>query len=106
LAVEDSGPGIPAEERERVFEDFVRGSTSTDVPGSGVGLAVVRELVRAHHGTVKIDSSVEQGCRFVVSFEAAPMVGERGPVSTRTAHGPDARRTVGLSSEEQTGRRM
>ena len=106
LAVQDSGPGIPPEERALVFEDFVRGSTSAGVPGSGVGLAVVRELVRAHNGTVQIDSSPEQGCRFVVSFDAVPMVGEREAISTRTTHGPDAQRTVGLSTEEQTGRRM
>jgi signal transduction histidine kinase len=106
LAVEDSGPGIPVEERERVFEDFARGSTSAGVPGSGVGLAVVRELVRAHHGTVQLNSPAEQGCRFVVSFDAVPMVGERGAISTRTTHGPDARPTVGLSTEEQTSRRI
>jgi signal transduction histidine kinase len=106
LAVQDSGPGIPAEERERVFEDFVRGSTSTGVPGSGVGLTVVRELVRAHRGTVEIDNSAEDGCRFVVTFDAVPMIGDRGPISTRTTQGPDARCTVGLSTEEQTGRRM
>jgi signal transduction histidine kinase len=106
LAVEDSGPGIPPDERERVFEDFVRGSTSTGVPGSGVGLAVVRELVRAHRGTVQLDSSAEQGCRFVVSFEAVPMVGEPDPISTGSTHGPDASRTVELSTEEQSSRRM
>ena len=106
LAVHDSGPGIPAEERERVFEDFVRGSTSTGVPGSGVGLAVVRELVRAHHGTVQIDSSAEQGCRFVVTLDALPTVGERGPISTRTTRGPDAPPIAGLSTEEHSGRRM
>jgi two-component system sensor histidine kinase BaeS len=105
LAVRDNGPGIPAEEREQVFERFVRGSTATGVPGSGVGLAVVRELVRAHGGTVEIDDSVELGCRFVVSFEAVS-ASTSASISTRTTRGRDARRTADLSTEEQTSRRI
>lgn len=55
LTVTDNGPGVPAGERERVFERFHRVADST-VPGTGLGLAIVREIVSAHDGTVVLDS--------------------------------------------------
>jgi signal transduction histidine kinase len=53
LRVSDTGPGIAADERERVFDRFYRGRQST-VPGSGLGLAIVREVARLHGGGVTI----------------------------------------------------
>jgi two-component system sensor histidine kinase TctE len=52
--VEDSGPGIPESDRERVFERFYR-QLETGGEGSGLGLAIVREIVLAHGGTIKLD---------------------------------------------------
>lgn len=54
LSVSDDGPGIPASDRERVFERFVRLTTARagDDGGSGLGLAIVAEVTRAHGGTV------------------------------------------------------
>ena len=54
IAVADDGPGIPAADRERVFDRFTRldDARARDAGGSGLGLAIVRELVRRHHGTV------------------------------------------------------
>jgi two-component system OmpR family sensor kinase len=49
LAVSDSGPGLPADERQRVFDRFYRGRDSR-APGSGLGLAIVREVARLHGG--------------------------------------------------------
>jgi signal transduction histidine kinase len=68
LAVEDEGPGIPAEERERVWTPFYRLSRDVDsaVAGSGIGLSVVRELVERHGGRVRVESAPRQGARFVV----------------------------------------
>ncbi len=56
LQVEDSGPGIAAAERERVFEPFYR-SLGTEVDGSGLGLAIVREIARQHRAEVAIDDA-------------------------------------------------
>ena len=53
LEVEDNGPGIPAEERRRVFERFHR-SPGTPGAGSGLGLAIVSEIAQAHDATVEI----------------------------------------------------
>ncbi|MFI7601672.1 sensor histidine kinase [Actinoplanes sp. NPDC049681] len=56
IAVVDDGPGIPAADRERVFDRFTRldDARARDAGGSGLGLAIVRELVRRHHGTVTL----------------------------------------------------
>ena len=47
----DQGPGIPPEDRERVFEAFYRGRTNPETPGSGSGLAIAKAIVMAHGGT-------------------------------------------------------
>ncbi|WP_267104162.1 sensor histidine kinase, partial [Xanthomonas sacchari] len=60
FSVEDSGPGIPAEARERVFARFHR-ELGSGVEGSGLGLAIVREVVTAHGGEVTLDASPTLG---------------------------------------------
>jgi signal transduction histidine kinase len=68
LRVRDEGIGIPAEEQSRIFEKFVRGEAAKKacVPGAGIGLAMVREIVTVHHGAVALDSEVGRGSTFVV----------------------------------------
>jgi two-component system OmpR family sensor kinase len=58
LEVADSGPGIPAEERARVFDRFVRGRDVHE-PGSGLGLSIVKRIADAHHATVSLDTPAE-----------------------------------------------
>ncbi len=53
VVVRDHGPGIPADERDRVFDRFYRGATARSAPGSGLGLAIVEQIVRRHGGTVQ-----------------------------------------------------
>ncbi|HXU81512.1 MAG TPA: HAMP domain-containing sensor histidine kinase, partial [Polyangia bacterium] len=67
ILVEDSGPGIPATERERVFQPFVRLGTASHegVPGTGIGLGLARDLARRHGGELRI-LPAEQGARFEV----------------------------------------
>lgn len=68
LAVEDDGPGVPPDQRERVFDRFVRldEARARDAGGSGLGLAIVKQVVQAHDGTVSVTSSVLGGARFEV----------------------------------------
>lgn len=68
LEVGDDGTGIPAADRSRVFERFVRldESRARDDGGSGLGLAIVRKIVDTSHGTVEIEDSPAGGARFVV----------------------------------------
>jgi two-component system, OmpR family, sensor kinase len=68
LEVEDSGPGIPPEDRERVFDRFYRRVESTE-SGSGLGLAIARDIAQRHQTTILLDSSNDLGgLRACVSF--------------------------------------
>jgi two-component system sensor histidine kinase BaeS len=66
LDVSDEGPGIPADELPHVFERFWRGSAGRRASGSGIGLAVVAELARAHGGRAEVTSEPGHGARFTV----------------------------------------
>ena len=62
VEVEDDGPGIPPQERERVLERFYR-VPGTPGTGSGLGLAIVREIAAGHAATVSLDDNGNRGCR-------------------------------------------
>ncbi|RAS67327.1 signal transduction histidine kinase [Lentzea atacamensis] len=74
LEVDDAGPGVPSKMRTQVFERFTRGaragSRGTDT-GSGLGLALVAEHVRRHHGRVWVEDRPGGGARFVVELPEA-----------------------------------
>ncbi|WP_255566474.1 cell wall metabolism sensor histidine kinase WalK [Iamia sp. SCSIO 61187] len=72
LVVEDDGPGVPPEDRHRVFERFVRldDARGRDHGGSGLGLAIVAELVTAHDGAVTIGDATLGGARVEVTLPA------------------------------------
>ncbi len=67
VTVEDDGPGIAEADRERIFEPFVRVGDG-DVPGSGLGLALVGQQARAHAATIEVGTSALGGARFDVRF--------------------------------------
>ena len=75
LSVEDTGSGIPKELRERVFEPFFRvdKSRSRELGGVGLGLALVREIVRVHDGSICIKSGKSGGTIFEVTFAQRSM---------------------------------
>jgi signal transduction histidine kinase len=66
IQVADTGVGIGVDELPHVFERFWRGRAAAGREGSGIGLAVVAELVRAHEGTVAVDSVADHGSTFTV----------------------------------------
>ena len=68
LTVDDDGPGIPADQRDRVFERFARLDRArvASAGGSGLGLAITRDIVLRHGGTIVIDDSDSGGARFTV----------------------------------------
>lgn len=80
--VEDNGPGIAPEDRERVFERFVRldGARDRERGGSGLGLAIAAELVRQHGGTIRVETARSgSGSRFCFTLPAAPAAGTPSP---------------------------
>lgn len=64
VAIADHGPGIPLDQRHRVFEPYF----TTKVDGTGLGLALVRQTVEAHRGSVTVDETPGGGASFVVAF--------------------------------------
>lgn len=72
VAVDDAGPGVPAEEREYIFHRFGRGSSSESKPGTGLGLALVVEHLRLEGGRVWVADSPQGGARFVIEIPRRP----------------------------------
>ena len=66
--VEDEGPGIPSEERGRVFDKFYRGKAAATASGTGIGLAITSEIVRFHGGRVWIEDVTPHGAQFVIAL--------------------------------------
>ena len=76
LRVDDSGPGIPLEDREKVFERFYRSAEARSMPGSGLGLAIVKQVIERHEGTITVRESADGGTRMEVIFPGHPGDGE------------------------------
>jgi signal transduction histidine kinase len=70
ITVDDDGPGVPEVDRERVFQRFVRLDESRDRAsgGAGLGLPIVREVVRVHQGLVVLGAGPDGGCRVIVQL--------------------------------------
>lgn len=71
VSVKDFGPGIPVIEQAHIFEPYYRGADSADrVPGTGIGLTVARDIVRAHGGEMWVESAPGQGSEFFFTLPA------------------------------------
>lgn len=70
IVVEDEGPGIPSDELSQIFEPFYRGrqARNLEIEGSGIGLSIVRQVVRSHGGRIRVTSLEEQGTRFTLQL--------------------------------------
>jgi signal transduction histidine kinase len=71
FVVADNGPGIPPNERDRIFAPYYQRSSSnlpSAISGVGLGLAIVRGIVQHHGGTIELDSDIGKGCRFTVTL--------------------------------------
>jgi signal transduction histidine kinase len=70
IGIQDDGPGIPAEQSERVFEAYY----TTKEKGTGLGLAIVKHNVDLYGGTVRVESALGKGTLFVLTFPAKALV--------------------------------
>lgn len=70
IIVEDTGPGIPETQREKIFDRFYQldGSRTREQEGTGIGLALTKEFVELHHGEIRVDSEVGNGAIFTVTL--------------------------------------
>jgi signal transduction histidine kinase len=70
LEVSDTGIGIPPDQRDRIFERFyqVDGSTKRRYPGTGLGLALVKEIIETYGGEVRVESEVGEGSTFAITL--------------------------------------
>jgi hypothetical protein len=69
---------MTADQTRRVFERFFRADTSGKIPGTGLGMSIVKEIVDLHQGQVKVTSHVGQGTNVYLTFPDAP----RSPLAT------------------------
>lgn len=74
ILVHDHGIGIPHDQREKIFERFHRvvDSNTKDLPGLGMGLYIVAEIVKRHQGTISVESEMGKGSTFRITFPLAP----------------------------------
>ena len=105
--VDDEGPGVPARDRERIWDAFWRMDREADmgVAGAGIGLSVVREIATLHGGRSWVEDSASGGARFVVALPGArraerPL--EEIELDGRTPFRPGGRAGAGGSGEEGT----
>jgi signal transduction histidine kinase len=89
LRVRDQGIGIPDAEKKRIFEKFVRGDAAkrAAIPGTGIGLAMVHEIVRVHHGEVGLTSEVGSGSTFTVRLPLSRAPGAAEVQEPQAVHG-------------------
>lgn len=71
LEIRDTGCGIPEESLEKIFESYYRVTTEDPIHGSGIGLALVKNLVELHRGTIRVESKINRGTSFYVRFRTA-----------------------------------
>jgi two-component system, OmpR family, sensor kinase len=73
VVIEDRGMGIPDTDRERVFERYYRGSNTSGIVGSGVGLYLVKTIIDLHQGSILLDSRENEGSRFTLRLPASSL---------------------------------
>ena len=100
LVVDDAGPGIAAEDLPHVFERFYRSEESRAMPGSGLGLSIVRQVAERHSGTVSAGHSPLGGARLTMQIPGHPV-----PAAPRLSEDAATDRTRGAGDPPSTGSR-
>lgn len=72
IIIEDNGPGLDAKYYDKIFEPFVRVDSSRTLPGTGLGLSLVKSIVQLHNGWVNLDKSTLGGLKVILKFRKIP----------------------------------
>ena len=101
LCIRDTGVGIPASELSRLFERFhrIEGQKGRSFEGSGIGLALVHELVKLHGGTIRVESAVGEGSAFTISLPYGTVHLPLERVGKERTRGPTAFRAEAFLEE-------
>src|SRR5208283_3750144 len=84
LVVRDNGAGIPADKLPKIFEPFYTTKSGPDASGkggTGLGLSMCREIIEAHHGRIRVDSTVGRGTAFTLKLPTAGKVAAARPAA-------------------------
>jgi signal transduction histidine kinase len=81
IRVEDNGIGIPPDSLTTIWQKFVRGSNTSGVSGTGLGLYIVQQTIRGHGGDISVDSEVGVGTTFSIVLPKEPTPPEHSPVA-------------------------
>ena len=79
VRVNDHGKGIPEELVQNLFLRYIRGSSQGDIPGTGLGLYIVRKIARLHGGEVCLERNAQGSCCFRVTFPRQPVTDSPNP---------------------------
>jgi signal transduction histidine kinase len=71
LKIEDNGLGISAEDLPYLFNKFYRGKSSSQKPGTGVGLYLAKKIIDLHHGVIKVSSELKKGSVFQIEMKCS-----------------------------------
>lgn len=85
VSISDTGPGIDEKERDKVFLPGVRGSAAESASGSGHGLAIAKEFVEAHGGSISVAPDFKQGARFIIRLPGTLLAGAGSSKCARCA---------------------
>ncbi len=97
LDVTDHGIGVPDEAQQRIFERFERAASVQSYGGFGLGLWIVRRIVEAHGGTIRVQSRRGEGSTFSVDLPRAP------PEAEHAADGPPGRGATAARATQRPG---
>lgn len=88
ISILDTGPGIPAEEMDKIFEPFYRATSAPrQTAGAGLGLTIAKHLVELHHGHLSVESVLGQGSCFSITLPSSEGVDREGPRAAAPAAG-------------------
>ena len=108
IIVSDTGIGIPADKQEKIFERFFQNDVPDNIhnPGTGIGLAITKEFVKLHNGTITVNSEPDKGSSFLITLPVKPISKGMLPKEESPALEPRRQDTVArVPEKEESGRK-